>query len=29
MRMTLSELGYWVGKVDGYVRELNKRLDKN
>jgi hypothetical protein len=29
MRMTLSELDYWVKKVDGYVRALNKRLEKN
>lgn len=27
MRMTLSELDYWIRRVDGYIRELNRRLN--
>jgi len=26
--MDLEELDYWIRKVDGYIRELNNRLDK-
>lgn len=26
MRMTLPELDYWIGKVNGYIEELNRRL---
>lgn len=26
MRMTLPELAYWVKRVDGYIRELNRRV---
>ncbi len=29
MGMTLAELDYWVRKVDGYIRELNKRIEKD
>jgi len=25
-RMTMPELDYWIRHVDGYIRELNKRL---
>lgn len=28
MRMTLAELNYWVGKVNGYVEDLNRRLQE-
>ncbi len=28
MRMTLAELDYWVRKVDGYIRELNRRVSE-
>lgn len=24
--MTLPELNYWIGKVSGYIEELNRRL---
>jgi hypothetical protein len=27
MAMTVSELDYWVGKVNGYIEALNKRLN--
>lgn len=26
MQMTLAELDYWVRRVDGYIRELNRRI---
>lgn len=26
MGMTLGECNYWIERVDGYIRELNKRL---
>lgn len=29
MRMTLAELAYWVKRVDGYIRELNRRLKED
>jgi|GEM_PF-4685365 len=29
MRMTLAELDYWIRKVDGYIRDLNKRLKES
>lgn len=29
MAMTLADLDYWVGKVNGYIEELNKRLKEN
>ncbi len=27
MKMTLAELDYWVRRVDGYIREMNDRLN--
>ncbi len=26
MAMRIGELEYWVGKVNGYINDLNKRL---
>lgn len=28
MRMKISELNYWVGKISGYIEGLNKRLNE-
>lgn len=29
MKMTLPELDYWIRRVDGYIRELNRRLKES
>lgn len=29
MRMKVSELNYWVIKVNGYIEELNRRLKED
>lgn len=27
MKMSLAELDYWVKRVDGYIKELNRRIN--